>query len=81
MNDFNPKAQQAAAQAKPKGCPIKAAGIDYVDYKNLGLIKQYITRFGKIKARYYTGVSLQNQKKLARAIKRARFMALIPYVK
>jgi len=42
---------------------------------------KYITKFGKITPRYYTGVSLKNQKKLARAIKRARTMALLPFVK
>ena len=52
-----------------------------IDYKNLRLINNYISRYGRIVARQYTKVTLKQQKKLARAIKRARFMALIPYVK
>ena len=52
-----------------------------IDYKNVELLSQYITKFGKIVPRYYSKVSLKNQKKLAREIKRARIMALIPFVK
>jgi len=50
-------------------------------HKNVELLKKYITKFGKIVPRYYSGVSLKNQKKLSQAIKRARIMALIPFVK
>lgn len=59
-------------------CPLEGQSIDY---KNVELLKKYITKFGKIVPRYYSGVCLKNQKKLAKAIKRARIMALIPFVK
>lgn len=59
-------------------CPLE--GLD-IDYKNVELLSKYITKFGKIVPRYYSWVSLKNQKKLARAIKRARIMALLPFVK
>lgn len=59
-------------------CPLDGQNIDY---KNVELLKKYITKFGKIVPRYYSGVSLKNQKKLAQAVKRARIMALIPFVK
>ncbi len=59
-------------------CPLEGQNIDY---KNVDLLKQYLTKFGKIIPRYYSWVSLKNQKKLAKAIKRARTMALIPFVK
>ena len=58
-------------------CPLEGVAIDY---KNTELLKKYITKFGKITPRYYTWVSLKNQKKLAIAIKRARMMALLPFV-
>lgn len=61
-----------------KECPLEGITIDY---KNVELLKKYITKFGKIVPRYYSGVSLKNQKKLSQAIKRARIMALIPFVK
>lgn len=59
-------------------CPLEGQNIDY---KNVELLKKYITKFGKIVPRYYSGVSLKNQKKLAREIKKARVMALLPFVK
>ena len=52
-----------------------------IDYKNIRLLKQFISRYGKIVPRQYTKVSLKDQKKLAAAIKNARFMGLIPFVK
>lgn len=56
--------------------------ISYIDYKNFPLLKKVgISFFGKIKPRKYTGTQLGNQKKMAVAIKRARFMALVPFVK
>ncbi len=60
-----------------KKCPLEGV---VIDYKDVELLKKYITKFGKITPRYYTWVSLKNQKKLANAIKRARMMALIPFV-
>ncbi|OIP52971.1 30S ribosomal protein S18 [Candidatus Gracilibacteria bacterium CG2_30_37_12] len=61
-------------------CPIEALGIKEIDYKDTTFLRQYITKFNKIVPRYYSGVSLKNQRKLAQAIKRARCMALLPYV-
>lgn len=63
-----------------KQCPIDAEGITQIDYKDIVLLKKYLTKFNRIIPRYYSGVSLSNQKKLATAIKRARYMALLPYV-
>ena len=65
---------------KKTPCPIDAAGISFIDYKDTVFLKQYLTKFNRIIPRYYSHVSLANQKKLATAIKRARYMALIPYV-
>jgi len=59
-------------------CPLDGLNIDY---KNVELLKKYITKFWKITPRYYSWVSLKNQKKLANAIKKARIMALVPFVK
>ena len=66
--------------SKKTTCPIDAAGIKQIDYKDVALLKQYITKFNKIVPREYSGVSLKNQKKLARAIKQARTMAFLPFV-
>lgn len=50
-----------------------------VDYKDIGTLKHFVNGFQKIKNRYYTGVCLAHQKKLANAIKRARHVALLPF--
>ena len=61
-----------------KTCPLEGQNIDY---KNVELLKKYITKFGKITPRYYSWVCLKNQKKLAKEIKKARVMWLLPFVK
>jgi small subunit ribosomal protein S18 len=61
-------------------CPIDEAGIKVIDYKDIPLLKKYITKFNRIVPRYYSHVCLSNQKKIANAIKKARYMALLPYV-
>ncbi|MCT4592617.1 MAG: 30S ribosomal protein S18 [Candidatus Gracilibacteria bacterium] len=62
-------------------CEFCQEQIKHIDYKNVSLLKKYITYFSKIKPRYYTGTCLRHQKKLAVAIKRARHLALLPFVK
>jgi small subunit ribosomal protein S18 len=61
-------------------CPIEALGMKHIDYKDTVFLRKYITKFNKIVPRYYSDVALKNQRKLAQAIKRARYMALLPYV-
>ncbi|MCB9809525.1 30S ribosomal protein S18 [Candidatus Peribacteria bacterium] len=61
--------------------PFELAGITHIDYKNPRLLSQYITHYRSIQSRFHTGVKLKNQKKLARAIKRARIMGLLPFVR
>jgi small subunit ribosomal protein S18 len=50
-----------------------------IDYKNIDLLKEYITETGKIVPSRITGVSAKHQRELCRAIKRARMVALLPY--
>jgi small subunit ribosomal protein S18 len=64
-----------------KKCPFTAAGTKYIDYKDVELLKKYVSKYGKIVPRYYTGVSLKFQKMLAQAIKRARHMGLLKFVR
>lgn len=52
-----------------------------IDYKNIDNLRPFTDRFGRIVARYYSGMSLRKQKMLARAIKNARHMALMPFTK
>lgn len=62
-------------------CQISKMGLKYVDYKNVRFLSKYLSRWGRIVPRYYSGTTLQNQKKVANAIKLARHMALMPFVK
>ena len=54
---------------------------DYVDYKNLRLLRKFMSQYMKIVPRYYSGNCVTHQKRLANAVKKARIMALIPFVK
>ena len=65
---------------KKKYCRFKKSGIKYVDYKNPEFLKKFLNEQGKILPRRITGTSLKYQRKVARAIKRARHLALLPYV-
>ena len=65
---------------KRKTCPFKASGRKTIDYKDVETLQQFITERGKILPRRITGVSHRHQKLLSQAIKRARYMALLPFV-
>ena len=62
-----------------KYCRFTAEGIERIDYKDLDLLKAYITETGKIVPSRITGTSAKYQRQLANAIKRARFLSLLPY--
>ncbi|HCX87462.1 MAG TPA: 30S ribosomal protein S18 [Gammaproteobacteria bacterium] len=62
-----------------KYCRFTALGIDEIDYKDLDTLKAYITETGKIMPSRNTGTKARYQRQLATAIKRARFLALLPY--
>lgn len=59
---------------------IAANHIDYIDYKDVDLLKRFISERGKILPRRVNGTSAKNQRKLTVAIKRARVMGLLPFV-
>lgn len=65
---------------KRKRCPFTQLGIREIDYKDVETLKKFITERGKILPRRITGVSAFHQKRLAAAIKRARHVALLPFV-
>ncbi|GAA0548076.1 30S ribosomal protein S18 [Streptomyces mordarskii] len=59
--------------------PLDKAGITYIDYKDTELLRKFISDRGKIRSRRVTRVSARQQRRLARAVKNAREMALLPY--
>ena len=75
----------AGGQRRPffrrrKVCPFSGANAPKIDYKDVKLLQRYISERGKIVPARITAVSNKKQRELAKAIKRARFLALLPYV-
>ncbi len=62
-----------------KFCRFKAEGVKEIDYKDVATLKAYITENGKIVPSRITGTSAKYQRQLGTAIKRARYLALLPY--
>ncbi|MGE0113714.1 MAG: 30S ribosomal protein S18 [Steroidobacteraceae bacterium] len=62
-----------------KFCRFTAEGVESIDYKDLATLKAYITETGKIVPSRITGTKINYQRQLAAAVKRARFLALLPY--
>jgi small subunit ribosomal protein S18 len=60
-------------------CRFTAEGVDEIDYKDLATLKAYVTETGKIVPSRISGTKAKYQRQLSTAIKRARFLALIPY--
>lgn len=62
-----------------KYCRFTAEGVKEIDYKDINTLRQYITETGKIVPSRITGTKAHYQRQLATAVKRARFLALLPY--
>lgn len=67
-------------QQRKKYCRFKKSGIKYIDYKDPNFLLKFVNEQGKILPRRITGTSVKFQKKVAQAVKRARHLALLPYV-
>ncbi|MDE3056270.1 MAG: 30S ribosomal protein S18 [Verrucomicrobiota bacterium] len=65
---------------RKKSCPFTVAKAKGIDYKDVETLRQFVTERGKILPRRLTGVSQYYQKLLKKAIKQARYMALLPFV-
>ena len=69
-----------AEQKRKKYCRFKKSGMKYIDYKDGDFLLKFINEQGKILPRRLTGTSLKYQHKVAQAVKRARHLAILPYV-
>ena len=67
-------------KSEKKYCRFKKNGIRYIDYKDPEFLKKFLNEQGKILPRRITGTSLKFQRRIAQAVKRARHLALLPYV-
>ena len=72
-------AKAVIRKPKKKVCQFCKEKVSYVDYKDTNLLRKFISDRGKIRARRVTGVSVQEQRLIATAVKNAREMALLPY--
>ena len=73
------KKDRAEAGRRPKKIPLNAAKVTTVDYKDINLLRQFISDRGKIRSRRVTGLTPQQQRQVAVAVKNAREMALLPF--
>jgi len=74
------KPPRGGRPVKSKPCVYCKEDVTYVDYKDYNVLRRFISDRGKIRARRVTGLCPQHQREAARSIKRAREMALLPYV-
>lgn len=79
------KAKEAARRGRRPAERVKPRkytrlNVDYIDYKDLNVLRRFISDKGKTRGRRVTGLSRRHQKQLAVAVKRAREIALLPYV-
>lgn len=65
---------------KKKYCRFKKSGIKYIDYKDANFLLKFVNEQGKLLPRRLTGTSLKFQRKVSQAVKRARHIALMPYL-
>jgi len=72
--------QPASAQPRRRNCHFCREKIDEIDYKNVNQLRRYISEKGKIRSRRITGACRRHQVQISTAVKRAREMALLPYV-
>ncbi len=63
----------------PRNYNVSTDELNYIDYKNVRLIRRYMTRYMKIEPRRRSGLTAKQQRDMATAIKRARYMAFVPY--
>jgi ribosomal protein S18 len=72
--------ERGGRRVSKKVCYFCTEGVDYVDYKDVALLRRFMSDRAKIRSSRVTGNCVQHQRKVARAIKNARELALLPYV-
>ena len=71
---------RGGGSGRRKPCPFCKDKVDFVDYKDIGALRRFISDRGKIRSRRITGACRRHQNQIATAVKRARELALLPYV-
>ena len=81
MNHRSHSRSSSSLRLRKRSCPLSLPSAPAVDYKDIKLLNRYLSESGKILPSRITYVSRKKQKELAVAVKRARFLALLPYVR
>ncbi|PFG26994.1 30S ribosomal protein S18 [Corynebacterium renale] len=79
MKRNNARRARVEQSRRPKKNPLKVAGIEKVDYKDINTLRQFISDRHKIRSRRVTGLTPKQQREVATAVKNAREMALLPF--
>jgi small subunit ribosomal protein S18 len=79
-DERRPRGNRSNVRRKPRFCTFCVDKIDHIDYKDVELLSRFITEHGRIRPRRQTGTCAKHQRQLATAIKRARHIALLPFV-
>ena len=79
-NNRRPDAAKTFSPGRRKSCAFCRDKVDQIDYKDFQSLRRYLSDKGKIRSRRITGACRRHQNQLARAVKRARELALLPYV-
>ncbi len=79
-NNHNNTESLSRNEQPKKYCRFKKNGIKYIDYKDANFLLKFVNDQGKLLPRRITGTSAKYQRKVSQAVKRARFLALLPYV-
>tara|TARA_S200000501_G_C20409813_1_gene562998 strand:+ start:202 stop:450 length:249 start_codon:yes stop_codon:yes gene_type:complete len=80
MNDFKNDNSRRPFFKRKKNCPFTGPNAPLIDYRDVKLLSRYVTERGKIIPSRISSISTIKQRELSKAIKRARFLALMPYV-
>ncbi len=75
-----PRRQNRRARGRRRQCAFCVDGVKEIDYKNYEMLGRYVNEFGRIRPRRQTGTCAKHQRTLAVAVKRARHIALLPFV-
>lgn len=81
MNRQQPKRQPSSALQEPKMCHFCVNQVNEIDYKNVQLLQKYLSGYARIVPKRRSGLCSKHQRKITQAIKRARIMAILPFVR
>ena len=78
-SQFRRRRPSGAPRQRRRVCSFCVDGVKHIDYKEVDMLRRYVTERGQIRPRRKSGLCAKHQRRVAQAVKRARFMALLPY--